>query len=80
MGHYLSELKDGGRESEPAKPSSLKRVVLRQPVTAYRDAEGWVLMDSKGDPTDWPTDWPKEINRRFLKSKGVMPVPGGTHV
>ncbi len=56
-------------------PDSAERLVLRQPATAYRDAGGWVLMDAKGDPTDWPPDWPKEINRRFLKSKGVMPVP-----
>jgi len=63
------------RDGEPAKPGSLHPAGSTSPASAYRDAEGWVLMDSKGDPTDWPADWPKEINRRFLKSKGVMPVP-----
>lgn len=60
------------REGQGTLPAS---TCSTAPASAYRDAEGWVLMDAKGDPTDWPADWPKEINRRFLKSKGVLPVP-----
>ena len=68
------EITSDSQTPEGARRVASSELVLRQPATAYRDAEGWVLMDSKGDPTDWPADWPKEINRRFLKSKGVMPA------
>jgi hypothetical protein len=40
-------------------------------VTAYRDAEGWVLFDSQGEPTEWPSDWPDVIDAEFLQAKGV---------
>jgi hypothetical protein len=40
-------------------------------VSAYRDAEGWILFDAQGEPMDWPADWPNEIDAAFLRERGV---------
>src|SRR5688572_3579498 len=40
-------------------------------VSAYRDAEGWILSDSTGEPVEWPASWPNEINIAFLRERGI---------
>jgi hypothetical protein len=45
-------------------------------VSAYRDAEGWVLSDAHGDPVNWPGGWPSVIDADFLRARGVIVVEG----
>lgn len=41
-------------------------------VSAYRDAEGWVLFDASGEPVEWPDSWPTEIDAAFLRERGIQ--------
>jgi len=41
-------------------------------VSAYLDAEGWVLFDRDGDPVEeWPSEWPETVNAAFLRQQGI---------
>lgn len=46
--------------------------------SAYRDVDGWVLMNAAGDPLEnWPEGWPEIVNRDFLEKRGIELQPQG---
>ena len=64
------------KRKQKARPGgSLEPVGSTAQASAYRDAEGWVLFDQRGEPTEWPDDWPSTIDRIFLRAKGITTLP-----
>ncbi len=47
-------------------------------VSAARDEEGWVLLDSDGDVQPWPDEWPSEVDSVFFAGRGWKQVNVGS--